>query len=212
MNYAVLVSGRGSNLRAILEAVKSGSLKANIVCCISNNPDALALQIATEHGVPAHAIASKGKSRTDHESEVLACLAQYEVDFVVLAGYMRVLTPHFLKAFYDSTRGIFKVINIHPSLLPAFPGASGYDDAFNYGVKVSGVTVHLVDEQVDHGPILAQETFVRRDDDTLETFKQRGLSLEHRLFPSVLNQVATEGVKILPSTRKGEIKTEAPVK
>jgi phosphoribosylglycinamide formyltransferase-1 len=212
MNYAVLVSGRGSNLKAILEGVKAGSLQANIVCCISNNPDALALQIATEHGVPAHAVVSRGKARTDHEIEVLNCLARYKVDYIVLAGYMRVLTPNFLKSFYDDNLNIYKVVNVHPSLLPAFPGASGYEDAFNYGVRLSGVTVHLVDEEVDHGPILAQETFMRYEDDTLETFKQRGLTLEHRLYPQILNEIATQGVKILPASRKGETKTEAPVK
>ena len=210
MNYAVLVSGRGSNLGAILEAVQDGSLKANVVCVISNNPDALALKIAEEHGVPAHAIASRGKARVDHESEVLACLEKYNVDFVVLAGYMRVLTPHFLQAFYDRERSIFKVINIHPSLLPAFPGASGYEDAFNYGVRISGVTVHLVDEEVDHGPILAQEAFAREDGDTIDTFKQRGLQVEHRLYPQVLANIATHGVQILP--RPDKTKTEAKVK
>lgn len=213
MNYAVLVSGRGSNLRAILEAVKDGSLKATIACVISNNPAAAALEIATEFGVPAHAIPSKGMARLDHENAVLACLAQYQVDFVVLAGYMRVLTPHFLRPFFDPQLGIFKVINIHPSLLPAFPGAAGYDDAYNYGVRLSGVTIHLVDEEVDHGPILAQETFLRQKDDTLETFKQRGLALEHRLYPAVLQKIATEGVSILPRPAKDTTKlaTEAQV-
>lgn len=214
MNYAVLVSGRGSNLRAILEAVANGSLNANIVCIISNNADAPALQIGTEFGVPAHAVASRGKKRVEHETEVLACLSQYKIDFLVLAGYMRVLTPHFLKPFYDSEAGIYRVINIHPSILPAFPGAAGYDEAFNYGVRLSGVTVHLVDEQVDHGPILAQETFPRLAEDTLETFKQRGLAVEHRLYPQVLQQIALEGVKILPRplTDKSNVPTEAPVK
>lgn len=219
MNYAVLVSGRGSNLGAILEAVKDGSLPANVVCVISNNPDAFALQIAEQHAVPTHAIPSRGKSRIDHEDEVLACLAQYNVDFVVLAGYMRVLTPHFLKAFHDHAHSIFRVINIHPSLLPAFPGASGYEDAFNYGVRISGVTVHLVDEEVDNGPILAQEVFVRQDDDTIETFKQRGLAVEHRLYPQVLACLATNGIQILPrlkgpagSSTNQSKQTEAPVK
>lgn len=217
MNYAVLVSGRGSNLGAILEAVQDGSLKASVVCVISNNPDAYGLKIAEQHKVPAHAIASRGKSRIDHENEVLACLARYKVDFVVLAGYMRVLTPHFLQAFHDRERSIFRVINIHPSLLPAFPGASGYEDAFNYGVRISGVTVHLVDEEVDHGPILAQEAFARQDDDSIDTFKQRGLAVEHRLYPQVLARLATDGVQILPRPARKEnceqtTTTEAPVK
>ncbi|HEY9791086.1 MAG TPA: formyltransferase family protein, partial [Candidatus Obscuribacterales bacterium] len=130
-----------------------------------------------------------------------------------LAGYMRVLTPAFLQQFRHAD-GYFNVINIHPSLLPAFPGAHGYEDAFNYGVKISGVTIHLVDEHVDHGPILAQAAFERYDDDTLETFKARGLELEHKLYPAVLQEIARNGIKLLPSQRvdseKGSVAASQP--
>ncbi len=196
INIAILVSGRGSNLEAILRAIKDDKLEAKAHVVISNNPEALALHIARKYGVHAVAIASKGLSREDHERLVLEELAQYKIDFVVLAGYMRVLSPGFLQHYRDP-RGFFRVINIHPSLLPAFPGVSGYDDAFHASVPHSGVTIHLVDEQVDHGPILAQETFPRLDDDTPDTFKARGLAVEHRLYPAVLQKVASDGIGIL---------------
>ncbi len=199
ISIAILVSGRGSNMKAILDAVRAGELDAKVAVVLSNNPDAEALELAGRYDVPAVAIASKGKNRQQHEQEVLNCLAKYEVDFVVLAGYMRVLTPSFLQAFRHSA-GYFRVINIHPSLLPAFPGANAYEDAFNYGVKVSGSTVHLVDEQVDHGPILAQAAFTRLDSDTLESFKGRGLALEHSLYPKVLQQISQDGIELLLGT------------
>ncbi len=193
ISIAVLVSGTGSNLKAILEAVKQGRVDAAVSVVISNKPEAKALQVAAEYGVKAVAIASRGLSREDHEDLLITELSKHRVDYVVLAGYMRVLTGRFLNHFRHAD-GYFKVINIHPALLPAFPGMHGYEDAFAYGVKVSGITVHLLDEQVDHGPILAQEAFKRLDDDTLETFKARGLEVEHRLYPAVLQAIATYGL------------------
>jgi phosphoribosylglycinamide formyltransferase-1 len=195
ISIAILISGRGSNMKAILEAIAAGDLDARACVVLSNNPVAAGLDVAKEHGVATVCVPSKGKSREEHEREVLAALSAYKTDFVVLAGYMRVLTPLFLNAF-KSPEGYFRVINIHPSLLPAFPGACGYDDAFNAGVTKSGITVHLVDEQVDHGPILGQAEFDRLPGDTIETFKARGLALEHELFPRVLQQVATNGIKL----------------
>lgn len=188
-------------MKAILDAVRARELDAKVQLVFSNNADAGALEIARQYEVPVMAIASKGKPREQHEQEVLDCLAKYELDFVVLAGYMRVLTPRFLQAFRHSA-GYFRVINIHPSLLPAFPGANAYEDAFNYGIKVSGITIHLVDEKVDHGPILAQETFARLEDDTLESFKSRGLALEHSLYPKVLQQISQHGIESLIGTSR----------
>lgn len=195
ISLAILISGRGSNMKAILEAIAQKNLDARVSVVLSNNPNAAGLEIAKEFGVPTACVPSKGKTREQHETEVLAELQKYKVDFVVLAGYMRVLTPHFLGAFKHDD-GYFRVINIHPSLLPDFPGASGYEDAFVAGVTESGITVHLVDEHVDHGPILAQARFQREPGDTIETFKARGLALEHQLFPRVLQQVAKEGIKL----------------
>lgn len=196
ISVAILVSGRGSNMKAILEAVKSGELDAEVSVVLSNTADAPALETARSYGVKSVAIPSKGKNREQHEQEVLDCLSAHKVDFVVLAGYMRVLTPHFLRPF-KHPNGYYRVINIHPSMLPAYPGANAYDDAFNANVPVSGITIHLVDEQVDHGPILAQEAFSRMENDTLETFKQRGLAIEHRLYPRVLQQIAAHGIDAL---------------
>jgi len=204
IKLAVLVSGRGSNLEAILKAIQEGRLDAAVEVVLSNNPGALALEIARKYGVPAVVVESKRLSRQEHEERLLECLDRFSVEYVVLAGYMRVLTPHFLQRFRDR-RGYYRVINIHPSLLPAFPGKSAYEDAFAHGVRLSGITVHLVDDLVDHGPILAQEAFPRLDDDTLEAFKERGLAVEHRLYPAVLEAIARTGINLLPRASSQEV-------
>lgn len=193
IKIVVMVSGRGSNLKAIIEAVKSGELDATIERVISNESDAPALEIARQNKITAVAIPHKGLSKTEHEDKVWDEIKDLGIDFVVLAGYMRIVSANFLKHFQDKL-GFYRVINIHPSLLPAFPGRAGYEDAFYYGVKVAGVTIHLVDEKVDHGPILAQQPFPRFPGDSLESFKERGLSVEHALYPAVLQQIATKGI------------------
>lgn len=195
INIVVFISGRGSNLNAIIQAINDKRLDANIVSVISNDPDAQGLLIAKQHGIETFALSNKGMKRREHEEKILEYLKQLEIDYVVLAGYMRVLSKRFLNAFKHEA-GYFKIINIHPSLLPAFSGAHAYEDAFEYGVKVSGVTVHLVDEQVDHGPIIAQEPFPVFPDDTIDTFRARGLSVEHALYPAVLQQIAKEGINL----------------
>lgn len=198
IRLAILVSGRGSNMESILRAIKDGELDAKVEIVVSNNPEALALVTARKYGVHAIAVDNKGLSREEHEKRVLSELANYEIDLLVLAGYMRILTSSFLQEFKHKD-DYFKVINIHPSLLPAFPGANAYEDAFKYGVLVSGITVHLADEKVDHGPILAQETFSRLENDTLESFKARGLAVEHKLYPRVLQSIAKNGIRLLPN-------------
>lgn len=197
LKIAILVSGRGSNMSAIIEAIKMGQLDAGVELVFSNNPEAPALAAAQAAGVQTIAISHKRLSREQHEEKLLDVLSPYEVDLLVLAGYMRLFSPSFLSCF-RTEQNYFRIVNIHPSLLPAFPGMTAYEDAFNYGVRLSGVTVHLVDEQVDHGPILAQETFPRLQDDTLESFKARGLELEHRLYPQVLQSIAENGIRLLP--------------
>jgi phosphoribosylglycinamide formyltransferase-1 len=206
LKIAVFASGRGSNLKAIIDAIDEGALGATIVCVVSNNPDCYALELARERGLETFALSHKGLSREQHEGKIIEHLQKYEVDFVVLAGYMRVLTAHFLQHFKDPA-GYFRVVNIHPALLPAFKGGNGYEDAFNYGVKVSGVTIHLVDEEVDHGPILAQRAFPRLAEDTLETFKERGLALEHALYPEVLASIVNAGVEsmLIKDARCGQM-------
>lgn len=203
INIAVLASGRGSNLEAILEAIAQGKLDAKVQLVLVNVPGAGAVDIATKYGVATAVVPNAGLSRKEHEEKVVAELKKHQLDFIVLAGYMRVLSPNLLSHFKDS-RGFFNVINIHPSLLPSFPGIRGYEEAFEYGVKVAGVTVHLVDEKVDHGPILAQATFTRSPDDTLESFKTRGLKIEHELFPQVLQSIAQDGVSFFPRQKDAE--------
>ena len=211
LSLAILVSGRGSNMAAILNAIKSGALAAKVEMVISNNPDAPALEIAREHGVKTAAVSHRGMSRAEHEQAILEILCGVKVDFIVLAGYMRVLTPKFLQAFQTES-GHCRIINIHPSLLPAFPGACAYDEAFAANVRISGITVHLVDEQVDHGPILAQESFPRMPEDTLETFKARGLAVEHRLLPQVLQGISERGLELLPTEKHQTVTTVAEAK
>ncbi|MCB9471731.1 MAG: phosphoribosylglycinamide formyltransferase [Candidatus Obscuribacterales bacterium] len=211
IKIAVFVSGRGSNLNAIIQAVEDGDLDAEIVRVISNDPEAQALTIAAQHGIETFALSHKGLKRREHEEKVLEHLKDLSIDYIVLAGYMRVLSSHFLKAFKHKD-GYFRVINIHPSLLPAFPGINGYEEAFNYGVKVSGVTVHLVDEKVDHGPILAQVPFPRFAEDTLDSFCARGLSVEHSLYPSVLRQIAESGIEDLNLIKPEQRNREKTVK
>ena len=195
IQLVIFVSGRGSNMEAILKSIKNGELDASVELVFSNDPHAKALETAREYGVRTAAISNAGLNRTAHEDKVRELLQTVSFDYIILAGYMRILSPKFLNHFRDP-RGFFRVINIHPSLLPAFPGKSAYEDAFNYGVKVSGITVHLVDEQVDHGAILAQQSFPRLPEDTLETFKARGLAVEHALYPSVLREISSNGIKI----------------
>ena len=196
IKLAILVSGRGSNMQAILKAIKDGRLDAKVQIVISNNPKALALPIARTYGVRAIAIDHHGMTRAEHESAVIDELSNHSIDYVVLAGYMRLLTANFLSHFKDA-KGYYRVINIHPSLLPAFPGANAYEEAFAAGVKVSGITVHLINEQMDCGPILAQRSFARLDIDTLDEFKARGLAVEHQLYPEVLAKIASDGL-VLP--------------
>lgn len=193
LNLAVFVSGRGSNLEAILKAIKGGSLDASVKAVVSNETGVRALDIAREHGIEPLVIPSIRLSRQQHEMRIQESLSDLDINYVVLAGYMRILSPSFLKSFSDE-RGFNRVTNIHPSLLPAFPGMNAYEDAYNYGVKISGITVHLVDDQVDHGPILAQESFSRLPEDSLEDFKARGLALEHQLYPAVLQKLAQGNV------------------
>jgi phosphoribosylglycinamide formyltransferase-1 len=191
LKIAVLVSGRGSNLEAILASVQKEQLAVSIEAIVSNKDNIGALDIAKKYGIEPKVIPSAGLSRLEHERLIHQYLEPFAVDYLILAGYTRILTSFLLKQ-YEDNRGFYRVVNIHPSLLPAFPGKNAYDDAFAYGVKISGITVHLVDEEVDHGTILAQEAFPRLPADTLADFKARGLALEHTLFPKVLQDLAKQ--------------------
>lgn len=186
MRVAVLLSGRGSNFQAIHEAVRSGRLDAEIVCVISNRPGARGIQRAHDYGYAAHVLDHKTfANRAAHEEEVLRVLAEAQPDIIALAGYMRLLSAKFVERYPN------RIVNIHPSLLPAFPGVDAQAQALAYGVKVTGCTVHFVDEQLDAGPILAQRTVEVRDTDTEETLSARILEQEHEAYVEALQALST---------------------
>jgi phosphoribosylglycinamide formyltransferase-1 len=185
MRLAILLSGRGSNFQAIHEAVQNGELDAEIVCVISNRPDAQGIQRARDFGYAAHVIDHKAfTDRAAHEAELLRVLDEARPDFIALAGFMRLLGASFIERYRH------RIVNIHPSLLPAFPGVDAQAQAVAYGVKVSGCTVHLVDEHLDAGPILVQRTVEVRDGDTAETLAARILVQEHEAYVEALAKLA----------------------
>lgn len=181
----VLLSGRGSNFLALAQACARGEVPARIVLVISNRPQAPGLAHARQLGIPALAIPSRGLSREEHEEQLLQALAQAQVEWVCLAGYMRLLSPRFIARYPN------RILNIHPALLPAFPGLQAQRQAWEYGVKVAGCTVHLVDEGCDSGPIVVQKALLVREDDTPETLAARILALEHVAYPEALRLLLT---------------------
>lgn len=191
-SIAVLVSGRGSNLEAIINKQKSGSLKAKIAIVITDNPNAKAIEKAKEHNIPYRILESSlFAGKEDFNQNLIAALKEAKVKLVVLAGYMRLLAPSVIKAFPN------KIINIHPSLLPAFPGLEAQKQALDYGVKFSGCTVHFVDGGMDTGPIIAQRVVPVLAEDTLEDLSDRILKEEHLLYPQVINWFAGDKVKLI---------------
>jgi len=183
-NLGILLSGRGSNFAAIADSIGAGRISnARIAVVISNRNDAPGLEVARQLGLNALAIPSRGKPREEHDREVVAALRDHKVDLVCLAGYMRLLSPWFVQQFPA------KVLNIHPSLLPAFPGLEAQQQAFAYGVKVSGCTVHLVDEELDHGAIIVQKTVAVLDSDDERTLAARILEQEHIAYTEAINIV-----------------------
>jgi phosphoribosylglycinamide formyltransferase 1 len=185
MRIAILLSGRGSNFEAIHEAIQSNRLDATIAIVISNRPDARGIARAKELGYVAHAVDHKEfASRAAHEEAVLKLLAGANVQYVVLAGYMRLLSAAFVAAWRN------RIINIHPSLLPSFPGVDAQGQAVAHGVKISGCTVHLVDEHLDAGPIIAQRSVAVLDDDTAETLSARILHEEHQAYIDALQKMS----------------------
>ena len=183
-NLGILLSGRGSNFEAIASNLAAGKIPgARIAVVISNKPDAGGLETARRMGLPALAIPSKGRSREEHDREVVGALREYKVDLICLAGYMRLLSPWFVQQFPQ------RILNIHPSLLPAFPGLEAQEQAFAYGVKVSGCTVHFVDEELDHGAIIVQKTVDVLDTDDEHTLAARILEQEHIAYSEAIRFV-----------------------
>jgi phosphoribosylglycinamide formyltransferase-1 len=183
-SLGILLSGRGSNFVAIADSIDAGRIPdARISLVISNKPDVAGIATARERGLNAIAIPSKGKPREEHDREVVAALKQHGVELVCLAGYMRLLSPWFVQQFPR------RILNIHPSLLPAFPGLEAQEQAFAYGVKVSGCTVHFVDEELDHGAIIVQKTVPVLDSDDERSLAARILEQEHIAYTEAINMV-----------------------
>jgi phosphoribosylglycinamide formyltransferase-1 len=176
----ILLSGRGSNFEAIADSVRAGRLPAEIAVVISNRADAPGLESARRRGLNARLIPSKGRVREEHDLEVIAALKDAHVDLVCLAGYMRLLSPEFIRTFPN------RILNIHPSLLPAFPGLEAQRQALEHGVKVSGCTVHFVDEHLDHGPIILQKTVPVLEGDDEQSLSARILEQEHFAYTEAL--------------------------
>jgi len=186
----ILLSGRGSNFEAIADSIQTGSLQAEIAIVISNRADAPGLESAKRRGLNARLIPSKGRVREEHDAAVVASLKEAQVDLVCMAGYMRLLSPDFIRAFPN------RILNIHPSLLPAFPGMEAQKQALEYGVKVSGCTVHFVDEHLDHGPIILQKTVPVLDGDDAHSLSARILEQEHKAYSEAIALVLSGEVEV----------------
>ena len=183
-SLGILLSGRGSNFVAIADSVDGGRIpNARIAVVISNKADAPGIAIARQRGLNALVIPSKGRVREEHDRQVVAALREQKVDLVCLAGYMRLLSPWFVQQFPQ------RILNIHPSLLPAFPGLEAQEQAFAYGVKISGCTVHFVDEELDHGAIIVQKAVPVLDSDDEHTLAARILQQEHIAYAEAINIV-----------------------
>ena len=187
----ILLSGRGSNFEAIADSVTAGKLQAEIAIVISNRADAPGLETAKCRGLNAVLIPSKGRVREEHDAEVIAALQEAQVDLICLAGYMRLLSPDFIRAFPN------RIINIHPSVLPAFPGMDAQQQALEYGVKVTGCTVHFVDEHLDHGAIILQKTVPVFDGDDVQTLSARILEQEHTAYSEAIELILSCEVEVI---------------
>ncbi|MCM8799170.1 MAG: phosphoribosylglycinamide formyltransferase [Candidatus Omnitrophica bacterium] len=190
-NIAVFASGRGTNFSAIAQAIKKGKIKANLALVVCDNPKAGVIKRAKRQGVKVVLVLREDfKSKEEFEAKIIQHLEENKIDLVVLAGFMRLLSPNFVKRFYG------RIINIHPALLPSFKGTQGIQDAFNYGVKVTGVTVHFVDEEMDHGPIILQEVVKIKENDTLESLEEKIHKIEHKIYPEAIRLFLEGRLKI----------------
>jgi phosphoribosylglycinamide formyltransferase-1 len=201
----ILISGRGSNFEAIADSIQAGRLDAEIAIVISNRADAPGLDAARRRGLNAKLILSKGRVREEHDREVIAALKQANVDLVCLAGYMRLLSPEFVRAFPN------RILNVHPSLLPAFPGLDAQRQALEYGARVSGCTVHIVDEHLDHGPIIVQKTVPVLENDDEHTLSERILEQEHIAYTEAIRlmlsgEVEVQGRRVVRKNARAEAK------
>ncbi len=186
LRLGILLSGRGSNFLAIARSIREGRLPdVEIAIVLSNVADAPGITAATQRGLPSQVLVSKGRPRVEHDADVVATLRAHKVDLICLAGYMRLLSPGFIAAFPD------RILNIHPSLLPAFPGLDAQQQAFDYGVKVAGCTVHFVDEHLDHGAIILQRVIPVLESDDAHALAERILAEEHLAYSEAIARVAS---------------------
>jgi phosphoribosylglycinamide formyltransferase-1 len=191
-NIAVFASGRGTNFEAIVKAVKSGKIKARLALLLCDVPGAAVIHKAEKSGVGVALVKRQDyASRKEFEERIIRILKDNKIDFVILAGFMRVLGPKLVRAYKN------RILNIHPSLLPSFKGAQGIKDAFDYGAKVTGVTVHFVDEEMDHGPVILQQEVKITQDDTLESLEERIHRLEHRAYPRAIKLFLEDRLKVV---------------
>lgn len=190
-NIAVFASGRGTNFNAIAQAVKRGKLKVNLALLVCDKPNAPVLSKARKLGVKVALIRREDfPAKKDFEKEIIRNLRGNKIDLVVMAGFMRILSPDFVKAYKN------RIINIHPALLPSFKGAQGIKDAFSYGVKITGVTVHFVDEEMDHGPIILQKEIALKESEDLSSLEEKIHQAEHLLYPQAIKLITQGRVKL----------------
>jgi len=196
VNIAVFCSGNGSNFQAIADSVKNGGIKANIALMVCDNPSAYALERAKKEGINSLVIERKSfKTKDEYEAEIIKNLEKENIELICLAGYMRIVSPSLVQRYSN------KILNIHPALLPSFKGTQGIKDALDYGVKLSGVTVHFVNDKMDQGPIILQEALEIKDDDTEKSLAERIHQIEHKLYPQAVRlfvegRLGIEGRKV----------------
>ena len=191
IRIAVLASGRGTNLQAIIDKIKDGKINGQIIIVISDNPEAYALKRANNNQIETQVVCYRQYQRKrEYEQEILRLLKNYNIDLIVLAGYMRLLSPAFIKEYR------YRIINIHPALLPSFPGLHAQRKALEYGVKISGCTVHFVDEGMDTGPIILQKSVEVKQSDDEESLSNRILKYEHQLLPEAIRLFAQNKIQI----------------
>lgn len=191
MKIAIFASGRGSNFSAIIRAAKKGTIPADIALLVCDNPQAKVIQKAKRAKVKVALVKREDfSSKREFEERIISHLRESQIDLVVLAGFMRLLSGEFVQAFAG------RIINIHPALLPAFKGEHGIQDAFDYGVKIAGVTVHFVDEKMDHGPIILQEQVRINEGEAADSFEKRIHKIEHKLYPRAIRLILEGRVKI----------------
>ncbi len=191
MNIAVFASGRGTNFGAIIRAVKKGSIKANLSLLVCDNPKAGAIGRAKRAEIKIALVKREDfANKKDFEDKIIAYLEENKINLIVLAGFMRLLSPEFVGRYTG------RILNIHPALLPSFKGTEAIKDAFDYGVKVTGVTVHFVDEKMDHGPVILQKAVQIQEDDTLKSLEKKIHKMEHRLYPQALRLYVESKLKV----------------